>query len=118
MFLSTNIAADSQYLLGLLLSAFPLLAQLPSSPPTDSSTTLPPSPVLYIRDLLTSQDPNDHYIFLSCLGCIDPIYWAGTTPEIPPVLEAWEVERVMQLLESSDALIRRKVGFTSSRGGR
>lgn len=67
------------------------------------------SPVRSVRELLTSSDVNDQYTFLSCLECLSPALWAGTTPEIPPVLEAWEVERVMQLLYSKDPLIRRKV---------
>ncbi|KAF4598384.1 hypothetical protein EYR38_006786 [Pleurotus pulmonarius] len=66
------------------------------------------SPVRSVRELLTSSDVNDQYTFLSCLECLSPALWAGTTPEIPAVLEAWEVERVMQLLYSLDPLIRRK----------
>ncbi|KAF7428422.1 hypothetical protein PC9H_007646 [Pleurotus ostreatus] len=66
------------------------------------------SPVRSVRGLLTSSDVNDQYTFLSCLECLTPALWAGTTPDIPPVLEAWEVERVMQLLYSKDPLMRRK----------
>lgn len=62
-----------------------------------------------IRHLLTSDDPNELYVFLLCLGCVDPKLWAGTTPEIPAVLEEWEVERIMGLLESGDSSIRKKV---------
>ncbi|KAF5385880.1 hypothetical protein D9615_002371 [Tricholomella constricta] len=65
------------------------------------------SPVHNLRQFLTSRDPNDVYLFLSCLECIDPILWGGTSPDTPAVLDAWEVEQVMQLLDSSDALIRR-----------
>lgn len=67
-------------------------------------------------------------MFLSCLACLDPSLWAGTqnpTKElfaqpaveagaieeghkavIPPVLDQWEVERVMSFLESDDDQIR------------
>lgn len=73
-----------------------------------SSLTTSFSPVRSVRGLLTSSDVNDQYTFLSCLECLSPALWAGTTPDIPPVLEAWEVERVMQLLYSKDPLMRRK----------
>jgi AP-4 complex subunit epsilon-1 len=65
--------------------------------------------VLDIRSLLTSRDPNDQYVFLSCLECLEPSAWAGTTPDAPALLEEGEVARVMQLLDYPDQLIRRKV---------
>ncbi|KAG6920089.1 hypothetical protein DXG01_010157 [Tephrocybe rancida] len=65
------------------------------------------SPIRHIRSLLTSRDPNDIYLFLICLECLDPVLWAGTSGKVPPVLEGWEVERIMQLLDSSDLLIRK-----------
>ena len=70
----------------------------------------------HIRHLLTSEQPNDIYLFLSCMDYLDPQLWAGTNPDIPTVLEAWEVERVMQLLDSPDSSIRRKVcpGYLSA----
>ena len=68
------------------------------------------SPVHSIRHLLTTRKPNERYLFLSCLECLEPALWAGTRSDTPGVLEAWEVERVMQMLDSSDNLIRKKVG--------
>ena len=62
-----------------------------------------------IRHLLTTSDPNGLYLFISCLSYIDPKLWAGTAPDIPAVLEEWEVERVMKLLESQDGIIRKQV---------
>lgn len=62
-----------------------------------------------IRGYLTSGTPNEVYLFLSCLESVDPSLWAGTSDAIPAVLEAWEVERIMQLLDSDDGLIRKKV---------
>ncbi len=62
-----------------------------------------------IRDYLTSRIPNEVYVFLSCLESLDPDLWAGTSEAIPATLEAWEVERIMQLLDSRDNFIRRKV---------
>ena len=41
------------------------------------------------------------------LECVDPAAWSRNSPDIPAVLEAMEVEHVMQLLGSADALIRR-----------
>jgi hypothetical protein len=67
------------------------------------------SPVEYLRPLITSGNPNDQYLFLACLECVDPAVWSGNSPGISAVLGPSEVERVMQLLESADALIRRTV---------
>ncbi|KAI0372895.1 ARM repeat-containing protein [Pilatotrama ljubarskyi] len=61
-----------------------------------------------IRQLLTSQEPNGLYVFVCCLASVEPRLWAGTTPEIPSVLEEWEVERVMKLLDSEDKAIRKQ----------
>ncbi|KAI0797604.1 ARM repeat-containing protein [Abortiporus biennis] len=61
-----------------------------------------------IRQFLTSQDVNDVYTFLCCLECLEPRLWAGTSPKIPAVLDGWEVERIMHLLESPDSIIRKK----------
>ncbi|KAI0929134.1 hypothetical protein AcW1_006156 [Taiwanofungus camphoratus] len=61
-----------------------------------------------IRHLLTSENVNDIYVFVSCLECIESKLWSGATADVPAVLEEWEVERVMRLLDSSDNFIRRK----------
>ncbi|KAJ8474319.1 hypothetical protein ONZ51_g7305 [Trametes cubensis] len=61
-----------------------------------------------IRHLLTADDPNGLYVFIHGLASIDPKLWAGTSPEIPAVLEGWEVERVMKLLDSEDKSIRKQ----------
>jgi AP-4 complex subunit epsilon-1 len=72
-------------------------------------TTSDGSPVTHIRHLLS----NEERLFLSCLACVPPAIWAGTTQDVPPVLEAWEVERVMQLLSSPDPTIRLTVSHLS-----
>ncbi|KAI0729907.1 ARM repeat-containing protein [Fomitopsis betulina] len=63
-----------------------------------------------LRPLIASSAPvpNDLYGFLSCLGALDPALWAGTRADVPAVLEGWEVERVVALLESEDHTIRLK----------
>ncbi|GJE90878.1 hypothetical protein PsYK624_070220 [Phanerochaete sordida] len=61
-----------------------------------------------IRHLLVSEDVNDVYLFVSCLDYLEASLWAGTNPDTASVLEAWEVERVMQLLDSQDSTLRRK----------
>jgi len=66
------------------------------------------SPISYIRDLLESDNPNLCYLFLTCIGSLDAALWAGSTEEFPSVLDAQEVERIMRLMESPDALIRTK----------
>lgn len=71
------------------------------------------SPIALIRQLVSSEEPNEQYVFLTCLECIDPVLWAGTLPERPAVLDAWEVEHVMQFLHSADSAIRRKVSAPS-----
>ncbi|KAG6821045.1 hypothetical protein H0H93_007935 [Arthromyces matolae] len=68
----------------------------------------PKSPVHHIRSLLISHNPNDVYLFLTCLEYLDPVLWAGTSTDIPAVLDGWEVERIMQLLDGPDQLIRKK----------
>jgi AP-4 complex subunit epsilon-1 len=62
-----------------------------------------------IRNYLTAESPNEKYLFLSCIGSVDPNLWAGRSKDMPAILEAWEVEKVMQLLDSNDDLIRKKV---------
>ncbi|KAI0780693.1 ARM repeat-containing protein [Trametes elegans] len=61
-----------------------------------------------IRHLLSSTEPNDLCVFIRCLSSMPPRVWAGTSPEIPAVLEGWEVERVMKLLDSEDRVIRKQ----------
>lgn len=56
-----------------------------------------------------SEDPNERYLFLSILESLDPKLWAGIIAEVPAVLDGWEVERIMQSLDSRDGLIRLKV---------
>lgn len=67
-----------------------------------------------VRQLLTSDEPDGLYMFIYCLSCVDPKLWAGTSPEIPAVLDEWEVERVMSLLDSEDKLIRKQVSVKIS----
>lgn len=79
-----------------------------SNHPTSGTVLIQP-----VRNLLTSEDVDNVYTFLCCLSCLDPALWAGSAPNVPSVLEAWEVERIMCQLESPDPTIRRKV-FPSS----
>lgn len=95
----------------LLYESFLFLSDLPLDTLNFVQTSSRLSPVHIIRHLLTSRDPNEQYLFLSCLECLDPVLWAGTAPETPAILEGWEVERVMQFLDSPDRLIRKKVGL-------
>ena len=67
------------------------------------------SPVSYIRDLLASDDPNLHYLFLVCLDFLDARLWSGSVDEYPSVLDNWEVEKIMRFIDSPDVLIRTKV---------
>ncbi|KAF9268806.1 ARM repeat-containing protein [Marasmius fiardii PR-910] len=89
----------------LLQEAFLTLLSL--GPETSLLTSRKLSPINYVRHLLTSQDLNDQYLFLTCLESVDPKFWAGTTPDIPAVLDQWEVEHIMRLLDSRDPLVRK-----------
>ena len=73
-------------------------------PPNNSSI----SPINYVRHLVGSTSPNDKYLLLCLLETAEPRLWAGTDPQIPAVLDAFEVELIMQQLDSPDGLIRRK----------
>ncbi|KIK68889.1 hypothetical protein GYMLUDRAFT_152214 [Collybiopsis luxurians FD-317 M1] len=86
----------------LLRSAFLCL------PAFQAQTALPISPISHVRSLLTSRESNEKYLFLTCLECLNPKYWAGTTPENPAVLEQWEVEHFMKFLDSGDSMLRKK----------
>ena len=71
------------------------------------------SPITYVRHLLGSTSPNDKYLVLCLLETADPRLWAGADPQIPPMLDAFEVELIMQQLDSPDGLIRKKVRDTT-----
>lgn len=67
------------------------------------------SSIQCIRHFLTSRNPNDVHLFMSCLECIDVSAWAGTTPDKVAALDGLEFERIMQLLNSVDESLRKKV---------
>ncbi|KIY63566.1 ARM repeat-containing protein [Cylindrobasidium torrendii FP15055 ss-10] len=97
---------NKQY--SVLGEAFSLLSSLPS----DRLLTLPlasrRAPVENILPLLRSKDPNERYIFAMCVGCIDPKWWAGTSPDIPAVFGEHDVQQFMRMLESPDPILRAK----------
>jgi hypothetical protein len=77
--------------------------------PFDNSSV---SPITYVRHLVGPTSPNDKYLLLCLLETADPRLWAGIDPQIPAVLDAFEVELIMQQLDSPDSLIRKKVSDT------
>ena len=77
--------------------------------PPDSSSI---SPITHVRHLVGSTSPNDKYLLLCLLETAEPRSWAGTDPHIPAVLDAFEVELIMQQLDSPDSSIRTKVRNT------
>jgi len=79
------------------------------SPDALRETRLSSITVTSIRHFLSSSDPNDLYLFVSCLSCLDPSIWAGTHPNTTAVLDEWEVQGIMKLLDSPDGLIRKTV---------
>lgn len=67
------------------------------------------SAIQCIRHFFISHNPNDVHLFISCLECIDVSAWAGTTPDKAAALDGLEFERIMQLLNSVDESLRKKV---------
>ncbi|KAF9018010.1 ARM repeat-containing protein [Hymenopellis radicata] len=92
----------------ILLAAYLLISSMRSESFLTVSSTSRRALVTDIRDILFSEDPDEQYLFLACIDCVDPKWWAGTTPEVPTVLEEQEVGRFMRFLDSPDSLIRRK----------
>ncbi|THV06757.1 ARM repeat-containing protein [Dendrothele bispora CBS 962.96] len=65
------------------------------------------SPIRDVTSLLSSHDPNDQYLFLTCLDRVNPVFWAGTSVDFPAILKEWEVGQVMRFLDSSESLVRK-----------
>ncbi|KAG1878094.1 armadillo-type protein [Suillus subalutaceus] len=91
----------------LLREAFLVLSSVSAEAIQECQIQQSLSPVACIRRLLTSQDANDQYLFVSCLDCLSPTLWAGTLPGTIAVLDEWEVQEVMKLLDSHDRLVRK-----------
>ncbi|KAI8989666.1 ARM repeat-containing protein [Trametes punicea] len=87
---------------------FRVVANSPVNDLLEAQNAAGSSFVKEIRQLLTDHDPNGLYLFVCCLASVEPKLWAGTSPEVPAVLEGWEVERVMKLLDCEDRLIRKQ----------
>ena len=94
----------------MVLQIFRLLAQA-----KQDLASMEKSSVRCIREFLMSENPNDLYFFISCLECIDVTIWASTTSESPAILEEKHFGRIMQLLDSLDLTIFRKVCVTDSK---
>ncbi|OJA17845.1 hypothetical protein AZE42_03319 [Rhizopogon vesiculosus] len=91
----------------LLREAFLVLSSVSAEVVQECQTQQSLCPVACIRHLLTSKDPNDQYLFISCLDCLSPTLWAGTLPGTTAILDEWEVQEVMKLLDSRDRLVRK-----------
>ncbi|TFK25535.1 ARM repeat-containing protein [Coprinopsis marcescibilis] len=91
----------------LVLGVFRLLSQQTPSTIITKEKEHNISAVRCIQDYLTSHNLDDQYFYLACLLCLDPDIWAGTSQEHPIVLEAWEVEKILQFLDSPDTAIRK-----------
>ncbi|TEB37502.1 ARM repeat-containing protein [Coprinellus micaceus] len=103
----SSACSTSSYKPASLLGLFRLLSQHTPPKLIEAEKAQEMSAVKCLTHLLQSQDPNDHYLYLACLLCVDPAVWAGTQEGRLLVLEAWEVERVMGFLESDDDYIRK-----------
>ena len=99
----------------MVLQIFRLLAQTKQDGLASMEKSRNMSSVRCIREFLMSSNPNDLYFFISCLECIDVTIWASTTSESPTVLEEKHFGRIMQLLDSLDLTVFRKVCVTDSR---
>ncbi|KAG2146464.1 armadillo-type protein [Suillus bovinus] len=91
----------------LLREAFLVLSSVSAEAIQECQMQQSLSLVACIRRLLTSKDPNDQYLFVSCLDCLSPTLWAGTLPGTVAALDEWEVQEVMKLLDSHDRLVRK-----------
>ncbi|KAH7888611.1 armadillo-type protein [Phlebopus sp. FC_14] len=99
--------ASGPHVQATLREAFLLLSTVVPEVLRESQAQLSFSPIASIRYLLTSKDPNDLYLFVSCLSLLDPSTWAGTLPETTVVLDEWEIQEVTKLLYSRDSLTRK-----------
>lgn len=101
------VVTSTNHNVAVLREAFMLLATV--GPETLRESQLSSIAVASIRHFLSSRDPNDLYLVVSCLSCLDPSIWAGTHPNTVAVLHEREVQGVMRLLDSPDGLIRKTV---------
>ncbi|PPQ89520.1 hypothetical protein CVT25_012192 [Psilocybe cyanescens] len=92
----------------LVLGIFKVIGKIKPSVLIDVEKSKNTSVIQCIRHFLVSHNPNDVYLFVSCLEEVDVSIWAGTTPDHPAVLEGLEFERILQLLDSADQGILRK----------
>ena len=99
----------------MVLQIFRLLGQAKQDRLASMEKSRNMSSVCCIREFLMSENPNDLYFFISCLECVDVTIWASTTSESPAVLEEKHFGRIMQLLDSLDPIIFRKVCVTDSK---
>lgn len=91
----------------LLREAFMLLSTV--SPEALREYRSSSSAIISIRHFLSSGHPNDVYLFVSCLSCLDPSIWTGAHLNTVAVLDEREVHGIMRLLDSPDGLIRKTV---------
>lgn len=103
-----NLLASAQFGTA-LVDAFLMLSTVPLDAICQSQVELGYSPATSIRHLLTSGDPNEQYIFIFCLSCLDPSTWAGNFSGNAAVFDEWEVQQIVKLLDSRDDLIRKMV---------
>ena len=112
---SSNAKSVKPVVKVMVLQIFRLLAQAEQDRLVSMEKSRNMSSVRCIREFLMSENPNDLYFFISCLECIDVTIWASTTSESPAVLEEKHFGRIMQLLDSLDLTIFRKVWVIDSR---
>lgn len=69
----------------------------------------PRHPVVSIKPLLSSNIPNEQYVFLSALLALPVELWSGASEKILAQLSEAEVRRIMSFLASNDSTIRAMV---------
>ena len=102
-----TLVTSTEHDAAVLRDAFMLLSTV--SPEALHDPRLSTTAITSIRHFLSSSDPNDVFLFVSCLSCLDSSIWAGTRSNTVALLDEWEVQRVMRLLDSPDGLIRKTV---------
>jgi len=105
----TTNAYSSPLSRAIVLEIFRIFPRLPPASVQSTEKSRKTSVIQAIRQFLMSNSPNDIYLFVSCLGCVDVDAWAGTTPDQQASFGPQEYERIMQLLNFPDQDIRKKV---------
>jgi AP-4 complex subunit epsilon-1 len=95
----------------IILEIFLLFAHIPPATFMSIQRSKKVSAIRCIRHFLVSHNSNDVHLFMACLNCVDVDVWAGTSPDNAAALDKLEFERIMQLLNFPDQVLRKMVSL-------